>query len=293
LLTLRQHDERRRHSPLQPRTLLALPGFAWTAIFFLAPLALLFVYSFGQINIFTFQVDWGWTLDNYRNLNDRLYIDPILRSLVLSVGATLLCLLIGFPVALWISRLSGRAQTLALVAVMIPFWSSFVVRTYALVNLLGDGGPLADLLSRLHLSSDAPGILYTPTAIAIGIVYSYLPLMILPLFVALERIDPSLLAAASDLGAAGHRVFRRVVLPLAAPGIIAGCILVGVPATGEYTIPAILGGGKTLMVGNVIADQFLKIGDYPFGSALAMMLMVVLTVILILARSRLRQFEEA
>ncbi len=110
--------------------------------------------------------------------------------------------------------------------------------------------------------------------------------MILPLFVALERIDPSLLAAASDLGAAGHRVFRRVVLPLAAPGIVAGCILVGVPATGEYTIPAILGGGKTLMVGNVIADQFLKIGDYPFGSALAMMLMAVLTLILVLARSR-------
>src|SRR5882724_3776127 len=115
---MRQQDGRRRHSPLQPRTLLALPGFAWTSIFFLAPIALLFVYSFGQINIFTFQVDWGWTLDNYRNLDDRLYIDPILRSLVLSVGATLLCLLIGFPVALWISRLSGRAQTLALVAVM-------------------------------------------------------------------------------------------------------------------------------------------------------------------------------
>jgi ABC-type spermidine/putrescine transport system permease subunit I len=290
---MRQHDGRRRHSPLQPRTLLAFPGFAWTGLFFAAPLLLLLVYSFGQINIFTFQVNWGWTLDSYRRLDNGLYLDPIARSLVLSLGATILCLLIGFPVALWISRLSGRAQTLALVAVMIPFWSSFVVRTYALVNLLGDGGPLADLLHRLHLASDSPGLLYTPTAIAIGIVYSYLPLMILPLFVALERIDPSLLAAAADLGAAGHRVFRRVVLPLAAPGIVAGCILVGVPATGEYTIPAILGGDKTLMVGNVIADQFLKVGDYPFGSALAMMLMAVLTVILVLTRGRLRRFEEA
>jgi spermidine/putrescine transport system permease protein len=290
---MRQHDGRRRQARFQPRTLLALPGFAWTSLFFVAPLLLLLVYSFGQINIFTFQVDWGWTLDSYRRLDNGLYIDPIVRSLVLSLGATLLCLVIGFPVALWISRLSGRAQTLALVAVMIPFWSSFVVRTYALVNLLGDGGPLADLLHRLHLASDSPGLLYTPTSIAIGIVYSYLPLMILPLFVALERIDPSLLAAAADLGAAGHRVFRRVVLPLAAPGIVAGCILVGVPATGEYTIPAILGGDKTLMVGNVIADQFLKVGDYPFGSALAMMLMAVLTVILVAARSRLQRFEEA
>ena len=290
---MRQHDGRGWRTRLRPRVLLALPGFAWTSLFFLAPLALLLVYSLGQIDVITFNVSWGWTLESYRRIGDPLYLEPILRSILLSGAATILCLLIGFPVALWISRLSGRRQTLALVAVMIPFWSSFVVRTYALVNLLGDGGPLADVLSALHLSSDAPGVLYTPLAIAIGIVYSYLPLMILPLFVALERIDPSLLQAAADLGAAGHRTFRRVVLPLAAPGIIAGCILVGIPATGEYTIPAILGGGKSLMVGNVIADEFLKVGDYPFGSALAMTLMVALTVMLVVARGRLRRYEEA
>ena len=290
---MRQHDGRGWRTRLRPRVLLALPGFAWTSLFFLAPLALLLVYSLGQIDVITFNVSWGWTLESYRRIGDPLYLEPILRSILLSGAATILCLLIGFPVALWISRLSGRRQTLALVAVMIPFWSSFVVRTYALVNLLGDGGPLADGLSALHLSSDAPGVLYTPLAIAIGIVYSYLPLMILPLFVALERIDPSLLQAAADLGAAGHRTFRRVVLPLAAPGVIAGCILVGIPATGEYTIPAILGGGKSLMVGNVIADEFLKVGDYPFGSALAMTLMVALTVMLVVARGRLRRYEEA
>ena len=290
---MRQHDGRGWRTRLRPQVLLALPGFAWTSLFFLAPLALLLVYSLGQIDVITFHVSWGWTLESYRRIGDRLYLEPILRSILLSGVATILCLLIGFPVALWISRLSGRRQTLALVAVMIPFWSSFVVRTYALVNLLGDGGPLADGLSALHLTSDAPGVLYTPLAIAIGIVYSYLPLMILPLFVALERIDPSLLQAAADLGAAGHRTFRRVVLPLAAPGIIAGCILVGIPATGEYTIPAILGGGKSLMVGNVIADEFLKVGDYPFGSALAMTLMVALTVMLVVARGRLRRYEEA
>ena len=266
--------------------------FGWATLFFLAPLALLLVYSFGQIDIITFQVNWGWTLENYRRLNDTLYLTPIIRSLVLSVGATTLCLIIGFPVALWISRLSGRTQTLALVAVMIPFWTSFVVRTYALVNLLGDHGPLFRALNSLHLSSESPGLMYTPTAIAIGIAYSYLPLMILPLFVALERIDPSLLHAAADLGGSGWRTFRRVVLPLAAPGIIAGCILVGIPATGEYVIPAILGGGKSVMLGNVIADQFLSVGDYPFGSALAMALMVILTVALVVARGRLQRYEE-
>jgi ABC-type spermidine/putrescine transport system permease subunit I len=275
------------------RDLLAAPSLLWTAAFFLAPLALLLVYSFGQIDIITFNVNWGWTLDNYHRIDDPLYLDPILRSIVLSASATLMCLVIGFPVALWASRLQGRAQTLALVAVMVPFWTSFVVRTYALVNLLSDAGPLARLLHALHLTSSLSlGIMYTPLAIAIGIVYSYLPLMILPLFVALERIDPALSEAAADLGAPRRRVFRRVVLPLAAPGIIAGCILVGIPATGEYVIPAILGGDKTLMLGNVIADQFLKVGDYPFGSALAMTLTVVLTVALIAGRGRLRRYEE-
>jgi ABC-type spermidine/putrescine transport system permease subunit I len=285
-------DRARRFRVPRARHALALPSLGWTAAFFVAPLALLAVYSLGQIDIITFQVSWGWTLDSYRRINDPLYLDPILRSLVLSLGATLGCLVVGFPVALWISRLSGRQQTLALVAVMIPFWSSFVVRTYALVNLLEDGGPLARVLHFFHLSTLSPNILYTPTAIAIGIIYSYLPLMVLPLFVALERIDPALLAAAADLGAPRRRAFRRVVLPLAAPGVIAGCILVGIPATGEYVIPAILGGDKTLMLGNVIADQFLKVGDYPFGSALAMTLTTILTALLLFGRGRLRRYEE-
>jgi spermidine/putrescine transport system permease protein len=179
-----------------------------------------------------------------------------------------------------------------LVAVLVPFWASFVVRTYALVNLLSDGGPVADALRAIGIGDGAPGIMYTPLAVAIGIVYSYLPLMILPLFVALERIDPSLLQASADLGASSFRSFRRVTLPLAVPGIVAGCVLVGIPATGEYVIPAILGGGKTLLVGNVIADQFLKVGDYPFGSALAVALVLALLAILVIARSRLRHAEE-
>lgn len=278
--------------PSNARAALLLPVATWTALFFLVPLGLLVLYAFGQINILTFDVSWGWTLDNFTRIADDLYLQPIARSLVLSTVSTLLCLLFGLPVALWISRLDGWKQTAALLAVMIPFWSSFVVRTYALVNLLGDGGPLADVLSTLGLASNAPGLLYSPQAIAIGILYTYLPLMILPLYVALERIDPRVLEAATDLGATRWRTFRRVILPLAAPGIIAGCILVGIPATGEYVIPAILGGGKTLMIGNVIADEFLKVGDYPFGSALATTLMVVLTGLLLIARSRLRRYEE-
>jgi spermidine/putrescine transport system permease protein len=274
------------------RSILAVPTIVWAGIFFFIPLVLLVFYSFGQINIFTCDVTWGWTFENYQRIIDPLYFKPIMRGVGISLLATTLCLVIGFPVALWMSRLSGIAQSLLLVAVLVPFWASFVVRTYALVNLLSDGGPVADALRAIGIGDGAPGIMYTPLAVAIGIVYSYLPLMILPLFVALERIDPSLLQASADLGASSFRGFRRVTLPLAVPGIVAGCVLVGIPATGEYVIPAILGGGKTLLVGNVIADQFLKVGDYPFGSALAVALVLALLAILVIARSRLRHAEE-
>jgi spermidine/putrescine transport system permease protein len=207
------------------------------------------------------------------------------RSLILSVGSTLACLLIGFPVAYTIARTRGRGQLILLFGVMVPFWTSFIVRTYGIFNLIGDSGPLARLLESLGIiGDDGLHLLFTPLGVAIGITYSYLPLMILPLYVALERIDPALLDAANDLGAAPHRVLRRVILPLAKPGIAAGCILVGIPATGEYVIPQILGGGKTLMIGNVVADQFLSIGDYPFGSSLAIVLTAIVMIALVLLR---------
>jgi spermidine/putrescine transport system permease protein len=244
------------------------------------------------MDIITFKVNFGWTLENYQRLTDSLYVHAILRSLAISLGATLGCLLIGYPVAFTIARQKARWQTLLLLAVMIPFWTSFVVRTYGLVNLLSNEGPIAATLRRLGLLDEPLQLLYSPAAVTIGIIYTYLPLMILPLYVALERIDPSLLQAAADLGSSGFGVFRRVVLPLSMPGVIAGCILVGTPATGEYVIPVILGGDKTLVYGNVVADQFLKVGDYAFGSALAMTLMAIVTVFLVVARSRLARAEE-
>ncbi len=230
----------RRRSPWgrgSSRHLLALPTFGWTLLFFVAPLSILLLYSFGQMNLITFDVNFGWTLDNYRQLNHSLYLHTVVRSVLLSLGATLGCLVIGYPVAYTLSKQQGRTQTLLLIGVMIPFWTSFVVRTYAWVNLLQNGGPVENVLHALHLSHGSLNVLYSPTAVWIGILYSYLPLMILPLFVALERIDPGLTHAASDLGASGLRAFRRVTLPLSMPGVIAGCILVGVPATGEYVIP--------------------------------------------------------
>ena len=278
-------------APARRRTragwLLAVPSFGWTLLFFLVPLGFLFAYSLGEIDIITFQVHWGWTLDNYAGVFDQLYLTAIRHSVLLSVGATAGALVIGFPIAYYISLQRGRRQLLLLLAVMVPFWTSFLVRTYAMTNLLGNGGPVATVWG--WFGGGDLNLLYTPTAILLGILYSYLPLMVLPLFVALERIEPAVRDAAADLGASGWRTLRRVIVPLAMPGIVAGCILVGVPATGEYVVPAILGGGKTLMYGNVVADQFQTVGDYPFGAALSMTLMAVLTVtVLVLRRAGAR-----
>ncbi len=249
------------------------------------------VYSFGQRDAVTLELHWGWTTQNYVDILQALYVKAIVRSIILSVSATVLCLVVAFPVALYISRQTPRRQTLLLLAIMIPFWTSFLVRAYAWVNLLANEGPIQRMGEWLGILHGSLNVLYTPTAIAIGLIYSYLPLMVFPLYIALERIDPSLMEAASDLGARRHRVFRRVTLPLAMPGIIAGCIIVGIPATGEYVVPAILGGGKTLMYGNVVASQFFEAGNFPFGAALAVSLMTAMTVVLVLSRKRVARAE--
>jgi spermidine/putrescine transport system permease protein len=267
---------------LRSKLLLGLPSFSWTLVFFLVPIGFLLAYSFGQIDIISFKVHWGWTLGNYGDVFDPLYLRTIGRSLLLALAGTVGALILGFPMAYYISLQSGRRQLLLLLAVMVPFWTSFLVRTYAMTNLLAKGGPVDTVWG--WLGGDPLNVLYTPWAVGLGILYSYLPLMILPLYVALERIDPAVREAAADLGATGWRTLRRVVIPLARPGILAGCILVGVPATGEYVVPVILGGGKTLMYGNVVAEQFQTVGNYPFGAALSITLMAALTIVVLVLR---------
>jgi ABC-type spermidine/putrescine transport system permease subunit I len=273
------------------RTVLAVPTIGWVALFFAVPLVLVLVYSFATVSLVTFNTTFGWTWSNYRQIFDHLYLDTLIRSVVLSVSATAGCLLLGFPLAYFISRQSVRRQRLLLVLVIVPFWTSFIVRTYAMENLLGQGGPV-DHLARLLGAPHGLVLLYTQAGIGIGILYSYLPLMVLPIYVSLERIDAALLDAAGDLGARPRRAFWRVTVPLAAPGILVGCLIVGIPAMGEYVIPEVLGGGKTLMLGNVISEQFLSVGNTPFGSAIAVVLMAAMAVALIGLR-RARKLEDA
>jgi spermidine/putrescine transport system permease protein len=258
---------------------LALPAIVWYALFFLVPLGIMGSYSFGEISGYS-DVKFAWNLENYRYLFDgTLYTDVFLKTLVMATFGTLATLAIGFPFAYYLARYA-RHKTLLLLLVIVPFWTSFLIRTYSLLIMLDPEFPLFRALRPLGFPRDFQ-LLYTQKAIYIGVVYNYLPLMILPLYAALERMDWSLVEAAQDLGDSAFRAFRRVTLPLVMPGVLAGSLLVFIPLTGEYLIPEILGGGKTLFAGNLIAQQFLEARDWPFGSAIAMVVVGSLTVALL------------
>ena len=263
---------------------LALPAVGWYILFFLVPLGFIAVTSFGEVVGFS-DIAYTWTLDNYRYLWDdffgdfHLYRDIFLETLKLSVIGTLSTLVIGFPLAYYIARYA-KHKTLLLLLVIVPFWTSFLIRAYAWLIVLDPEFPVFRALG-LSGFIESQDLLFTPKAIYIGVAYNYLPLMVLPLYAALERIDWSLVEAAQDLGDPPWRAFRRITLPLALPGVLAGSLLVFIPLTGEYIIPVILGGNKTFYAGNLIAQQFLESRDWPLGSALAMVVIGALTIALL------------
>lgn len=252
---------------------LLLPAAAWMALFFFLPLLLMVAISLASRGTYG-GVVWRLTLSNYLNVCDPLYLKVLLRSVLLAAATTLACLVMAFPVAYYVARLPARRQAVWLLLVMIPFWTNFLVRTYAWMFILRTEGLLNILAGAagfgVHLD-----ILYTDAAVLIGLVYGYLPFMILPLYAAIERIPPTLVEAAQDLYAGRWRVFWRVLLPLARPGVVAGCLLVFIPALGAFITPDLLGGAKSMMVGNLIQHEFLVARDWPFGSALSLVVMAL------------------
>jgi spermidine/putrescine transport system permease protein len=217
---------------------------------------------------------------------------PYLRvfgySILYAGTATVLCVLIGYPVAWFIGRAPEHRRNLLLMAIMIPFWTSFLIRTYAWITILSEEGLLNGMLQYSNLATQPFQMLYTPYAVILGLVYNYLPFMILPIYGSVEKLDNSLVEAAFDLGAGPVRAFQRVILPLTRPGIVAGIMLVFVPAVGMFAISSLMGGGKSPMIGDVIANQFFAGRDWPFGSALGMTL-VLMFILAFLATSRLRK----
>jgi spermidine/putrescine transport system permease protein len=248
------------------------------ALFF-APMAIILAYSLLTRGPYGGVTD-AWTLENYVRLFDPLYFAILFRTLVLAISATVLCLVLGFPLALFISR-AGTRKNLYLQLVMIPFWTSFLVRTYAWMFLLRDTGLINSALIAMGVIREPLPLLYNNGAVLLGLVYSFLPFVVLPLFATLERMDKSLLEAAADLGARPLETVTRVVIPLCAPAFRAGAVLTFIPSLGAYLTPDLLGGGKTVMAGNLIQNQFTTARDWPFGSAVSLVLMAVVMVLLI------------
>ncbi|MEP6888612.1 MAG: ABC transporter permease [Nitrospirales bacterium] len=262
-----------------------VPAVLWMLAFFLLPLLLVLAISFASRGPYG-GVQWSFNLTNYMMILDPLYLRIYGRSLLLAAATTAICLLIGYPLAYFIARAPMRWQGVWLLLVIIPFWTNFLVRTYAWMFILRTEGLLNTVLLELGVIHTPVEILYTDWAVLIGLVYGYLPFMVLPLYAAIERLNRSVVEAAWDLYANGWSVFWRVIFPLTKSGVIAGCLLVCIPSIGAYITPDLLGGAKTMMVGNLIQHEYLVIRDWPFGSAISFVLMalVVLGVMAYLRR---------
>jgi len=260
------------------RAVFLLPSTLVLCVLVAAPLAIILSYSVLTRGAYG-GVELPLSLESWLRLADPLYLGILARTVAMAAAVTALCLALGFPLALFLSR-AGNRKNLYLHLVMLPFWTSFLVRTYAWMFLLRDTGLINTTLIWLGLIQEPLSLLYTPGAVLAGLVYGHLPFMVLPLYAALERMDRSLLEAAADLGAQPWESLARVVIPLASPGIRAGAVLVFIPCLGAYLTPDLLGGSKTVMAGNLIQNQFTHARDWPFGSAASLALMAVILVLL-------------
>ena len=278
---------------------------AWLLLFFLVPFVIILGISFSQaaLSIPPYAPIWEWVghrvlavrmhMANYHFLfTDALYVSAFLYSIKVAAISTLLCLLLGYPMAYGIARAAPATRQTMLLLVILPFWTSFLLRVYAWIGLLKNNGLINKLLLSLGIIHEPITMMQTDFAVYVGIVYSYLPFMILPLYSNLEKHDHTLLEAAADLGARPWRAFLRVTLPLSRPGIIAGAMLVFIPAVGEYVIPSLLGRTDQLMIGRVLSDEFFENRDWPVASAVAIVMLLLLVVpIIIFQRQQRRELD--
>lgn len=279
-----------RESRVAEGLALISPANAYLFVFMVLPMILVAILSFLSRGTYG-QVAFIFNITNYTRLLDPLYGKIVLYSLGVGVATTAFSIVIGYPLAYYIARAPARQRSLLLFLVLLPFWTNFIIRIYAWIMILRTGGFLDAFLQWAHITKEPLQLLYTPTAVMIGMLYEFLPFMILPLYSSLEKIENAVLEAAADLGAPPARTFLRVTLPLSIPGMVAGTILVFIPAMGMFVIPDLMGGAKTILIGNVIRNQFLTARDWPFGAATSMILMV-LTMVLTLYYTRKAGFTE-
>jgi putrescine transport system permease protein len=273
------------------RTAVIAVPYLWLLLFFLIPFAIVLKIGFSetQIALPPYQPLVAWTQDQVLEIKlnvgnflylveDSLYLKAYLNSLKIAAVSTLLCLLVGYPIAYAVARANTTSRNVLLMLIILPFWTSFLIRVYAWIGILKPEGLLNQLLMSLNIIDSPLVILNTHTAIFIGIVYSYLPFMILPLYSTLEKMDYSLIEAAQDLGCPPISAFWKITFPLSLPGVIAGCMLVFIPAVGEFVIPDLLGGSQTLMIGKTLWNEFFANRDWPVSSAVAVILLLLLIV---------------
>jgi len=264
-----------RRRPGLQTLLLIFPSLFWLIVFFALPLIIVFVYSFLKRGPYG-QIVWEFNLNNYARFFDPLYLKIFARSFKIAGITTLACFVLGYPMAYWIATRSAKWRNTLLLLVMIPFWTNFLVRTYAWILLLRDSGVINNVLLGLGLINEPLPLFGNDFAITLGLTYAWFPDMVLPCYAAIERLDFSLVEAAQDLYANEVRSFFRIIFPLTLPGVIAGSILVFIPSLGAYVTPDLLGGAKSVMIGNVIQSQFLTVRDYPFGAAFSFALMAIM-----------------
>jgi putrescine transport system permease protein len=294
--------------PLAQKLVVAIP-YLWLIAFFLVPFLIVLKISLSQgaialppyTPVLNLAAGWrgienflaGLSFDNYRLLgSDPLYLLSYVKSLEIAAFSTLMLLVVGFPIAYGIARTPRRLQAVLVVLVVLPFWTSFLIRIYAWMNILQRDGPLNQLLMALHIVREPPVWLSTDTAVYIGIVYSYLPFMVLPLYAVLEKLDESLIEAAADLGCPRWKTFWLVVVPLSSPGVVAGVLLCFIPIVGEFVIPDLLGGSHTPMIGQTIWMEFFGNKDWPAASAVAVVLVCLLVTPIVIYQNQAMRVVE-
>lgn len=260
---------------------LALPYIVWAVMMLVLPMALIALYSvMEQGNSI---ISFSFTLEHYiKFFTDRDFLLILWRSLMIAVRTTIICLLLGYPVAYFIARSREKVQNALILCITLPMWINMLVRTYAWIGMLSEGGLIQKILQFLGMGN--VDLLYTEGAVLLGMVYNFLPFMILQIQTSLSKMDNSLLEASADLGASPAQTFRRVTLPLSLPGVINGITLVFLPAVSSFFIPKLLGGGQYFLIGNMIENQFITVGEWNFGSAISMIMAVIMMLLMMAVR---------
>ena len=257
---------------------LLFPAGFWLFFFFLVPLGIVLAYSFAQRGVYG-GIEWAFSLENYARALDPLYVKILWRSLGMALFTTIFCLVCGYPFAYFIAFAPARLKNLLLILLIIPFWTNFLIRTYAWIVILQEEGLINSLLLSIGVIRQPLNLLYTPTSVMLGMVYGYLPFMVLPLYSSLEKLQPALIEASMDLGANRLKTFLHVTLPLSRPGLATAALLTAVPMLCEMVIPKLLGGSRGVLMGQALSAQYLQSQNYPLGSAMAVLILIIIAAI--------------